>query len=203
MTMPMPAQLWLPDPQMYAIDQERYRHDGALTFYGEYALFVLMWKLEDHVKGLVERCSVCYVAYGKTTEAYGQSPIKNCENCYGTTFEGGWKAKIVRLSMWDTNETDHVLKAHGEIKRATSTVQTTSDFRLRTGDYIFRGDETRWRMQTVSTNHLRTGFLMPTSVRTPLGYNFGQVVLEDESSVAYLIEPRPEERVDVTIGNDD
>lgn len=190
--------IWHPDPQMYAIEQERYRHDQAMASYGEYALFVLMWKLEDHQIGLVARCPTCYGIEGakarKTAEAYNQPTQRKCPDCFGTTFEGGWKAKVVRLSLWDVNEVDHAYRQRGEIERATASIQAPSDFRLRTGDYIFRGDETRWRMQTISTNHLRTGFLMPTAVRTPVGYNFGQVMLEDESSVAYMIEPTPEER---------
>lgn len=189
MTLP----LWLPDDQDYAVEQERYRHDQALAFYGENALFVLMWRLEDHEKGLVDRCPTCYVALGKIAEVYGQAAREKCSDCFGTTFEGGWKAKIVRLSLWDANEKDYREKARGETEVSTASIQAPSDFRLRTGDYIFRGDGTRWRMQTVSTNHLRTGFEMPSAARTAAGWNYGQCILEDESSVAYMIEPTPSE----------
>ena len=54
----------LPDPQAYAIDQERARHDSALYSFGEYAMFVLMWNIIDHEAGLVDRCPTCYEAYG-------------------------------------------------------------------------------------------------------------------------------------------
>ena len=72
---------------------------------------------------------------------------------------------------------------------AKATVQSVSDFRLRVGDYVFRGDGTRWRIETVGTNHLRTGFDTPSSADTPVGYNYGEVVREVDNSAASLIEP--------------
>jgi hypothetical protein len=54
-------------------------------------------------------------------------------------------------------------------------------------------------MRSVGTNHLRTGFQMPTGERTALGYNYGQVGLEDESSVAYTIPPLPSPLLNATL----
>jgi hypothetical protein len=179
----------LPDPQRWAIEQERKRHDDALFGYGEYAMFILLWNFVDHELGLVERCPSCYISRGKIAEAYGQSDQNKCLACFGTTFEGGYKAKIVRPSLWDANEEDYRKGDRGQFIQATASVQSTSDFRLRTGDYIFRGDGTRWQMRTLSTNHLRTGFETPTDALTPVGYNFGTVAREDEDTIAYLIPP--------------
>ena len=188
MTVPMyPA--WLPDPKSYEIEQERFRHDQSLWFYGEYAMFVLMWRIEDHENDLVERCGKCYIAYGKIAEVYGQPAKEKCDSCYGTTFEGGVKAKIVRPSLWDTNEGLERERERGEVEIRTASIQSTNDFRLRNHDYIFRGDGTRWMVQSISTNHLRSGFDMPTQADTPLGYNFSEVVLQDDSTVAYMIPP--------------
>lgn len=187
---------WLRDPQGYAVQQERYRHDQALNTYGEYAMFVLRWTIRDHKAGLVERCSECYLAHGKIAETYEQPSRRDCPSCYGTTFEGGIRAKIIRTSLWDANEEDYQDARRGESILQTASVQSTSDFRMRTGDYIFRADGSRWQMRTVSTNALRTGFLEPEH-RTEVGYNYGLVQREDEDTVAYLIPPATADLIDI------
>lgn len=205
MTLPMPVPKWLPDPQEYAIEQERSRHEQAMAHFGEYAMFILLWRLEDFEKGLVERCPTCWGADGSVSEliadAYGQPTQERCPDCFGTTFEGGFKARIVRLALWDFNEKDQRPHSRGEVEVQTASLQTTADFRLRTHDYILRGDGSRWRMQTISSNHLRTGFMLPKVDRTPLGYNFGQVVLEDKTSVAYDIPPSEAELAEIDLIN--
>ena len=187
---------WLRDPQGYAIQQERYRHDQALNTYGEYAMFVLRWTIRDYKAGLVERCSECFLARGKIAETYQQPARKDCPSCFGTTFEGGIRAKITRQSLWDANEEDYQDARRGESILQTASVQSTSDFRMRTGDYIFRADGSRWQMRTVSTNALRTGFLEPEH-RTEVGYNYGLVQREDEDTVAYLIPPATADLIDI------
>lgn len=179
---------WLRDPQDYAVQQERYRHDQALNTYGEYAMFVLLWDVDDFVAGRVQRCPECYIAYGKIAETYKQSARKDCPDCYGTTFEGGYKAKVIRPSMWDANEEDEQEARRGEVTIQTASIQSTSDFRLRVGDYIFRADGSRWQMRTVSTSAVRTGFQSPER-RTEVGYNYGLVQREEEGTVAYTIPP--------------
>lgn len=179
----------LPDPQRYAVAQERQRHDGALWSFGEYAMFVLLWNITDHDAGLVERCGACFTAYGKIAEAYGQPAVNSCDACYGTTFEGGFKARIVRPSLWDFNEADYKDHARGEVTISTASIQSTGDFRMRTGDIIIRANGTRWKMRSLGTNHLRTGFETPAGPRTAIGYNYGQATLEDTSSVSHLIPP--------------
>lgn len=181
--------IWMPDPQAYAIDQERYRHDEALAFFGEYSMFVLLWNINDFNNGLVDRCPDCFISYGKIAETYGQASKERCETCYGTTFDGGYRAKIVRLSIWDFNEEYEAERAKGEVTLQKASVQSESNFRLRAGDFILRADGTRWRVGTIGTNHLRTGFDLPTSSGTPVNYNFGEVIREVDNSVAHMIEP--------------
>lgn len=187
---------WLPDPQGYEVEQERYRHDQAMNLYGEYAIFVLLWRIWDHEAGLVDRCPECFTAYGKIAEVYKQPAKRECVSCFGTTFEGGIKAKIVRTSLWDVTEEDEHTGQRGEEKAQSAAVQSTSDFRLRHGDYVFRADGTRWKMRTVSTNRVRSGFQMPEG-RAEIGFNYGQVQREDESSVAFLIPPSTDELIDI------
>lgn len=190
---PMAVPKWHQDPQEHALEVLRASHNQALSLYGEYAMFSLMWRLDDFQKGLVERCSECWLANEKRAAAYGQADREKCPTCYGTTFEGGIKARIVRLSIWDTTEEDDEPSKRGEVKRQTTSIQSTSDFRLRSDDYVFRADGSRWRVQQVNTNQLHHGFQMTNSRRTPVAFTYGQVFREDESSVAYEIPPAPED----------
>lgn len=180
---------WLPDPQDYAIAQERARHEEALFSFGEYAMFVLMWRIEDHERGLVDRCPACYTSYGRMAEAYGQPAENRCPECFGTTFEGGYRAKIVRPTLWDDNEPAHRQVDRGERVVAATSIQTTPDFRIRSGDYALRGDGTRWMLRQMGSHSLATGFRMPLPERDLVAYNVVQGNLEDPSSVAYMIPP--------------
>lgn len=192
---------YLPDPQNFALDQERMRHSQALYAFGEYTMFVLMWTLLDFEAGLIGRCQTCFLAYGKVAEAYGQPSKNDCPDCFGTSLEGGFKARIVRPAMWDFTEPDTQDNARGEVTLASATVQTTGDVSMNTGDYLFRADGTRWQARSNDTNHLHTGFEMLNSARSALGYTYTQASLEDDTSVAYLIPPTKDvltSRLDLT-----
>ena len=181
---------WLPDPQDYAIAQERLRHEQALYSFGEYAMFVLMWRVEDHTAGLVDRCPACYLAHGKIAEAYGQPSQRDCPECFGTTFEGGYRAKIVRPCLFDDNEPAQDVVERGERSVQAATIQTTTDFRMRKGDYAFRANGTRWQVRMMGSHSLATGFRTAAlPERDMVAFNVAQANLEDPSSVAYLIPP--------------
>ncbi len=185
---PNPTPLPVPDPQGWAIDQERRRHEGALYSFGEYAVFVLMWNPVDFDAGLVDRCSECMEG-SEMAKAYGQADQYRCPTCFGTTFEGGWKARLVRPAMWDDAEVQDSAAARGFVEMNSAAVQSTSDFRMRNGDYIFRADGTRWQVRTISGTNLVTGFGHASRESTILGFNYGQCSLEDPSDVSYLIPP--------------
>lgn len=189
--MPHPVQPYhLPDPHRYAVEQERKRHNDALYRFGEWAMFVLLWRIRDHRDGLVGRCPTCYLGAGEVAEAYGQSTNRNCPDCFGTTFEGGYKARIVRPSIWEDTGEAHVEGRRGEVVTDTATsIEAPADFLLRTGDYIFRADGTRWQMATMSKTDLAVGFETRGDRRSAIAFNFGRANLEDPSSVAYLIPP--------------
>jgi len=162
-------------------------HDQALYGYGEWTIFFLMWHIDDHNKGLVARCSNCYLPFGDVSEVYKQPSIRNCPVCYGTTFEGGYKARIVRPAIWNINASEDKEQRRGEITRNTSSVQSTSDFRLRIGDYLVRGDDTRWQMRSPSATFLRQGFSTATPQLNQMGSLYTQCDQDDESSVSYII----------------
>jgi hypothetical protein len=96
--------------QNWAIEQERYRHNQALYSVGEMVMFVLMWHVEDHLKGYVRRCPRCFNGDdARAAKVYEQSTVNKCPMCYGTTFEGGVRAKIIRPAIiTDSDRTDLV-----------------------------------------------------------------------------------------------
>lgn len=179
----------LRQPQDWAVAQVRQHHDEALYLYGEYSMFVLLWNIDDLEGGLVDRCPTCYIAYGDLADVYQQPARRKCEDCFGTTFEGGFKAKIVRPSLWDFGEQTDEEGRRGEEERQVASIQSTEDFRMRNNDWVIRADNSRWQIQTVSGNNLRTGFEHPSRPRSAIAYNYGQVQREDESSVSYLVPP--------------
>src|SRR5258708_66990 len=97
----------LPDPRSYAVEQERMRHNQALYAYGEYAMFALMWTIRDLEHGRVQRCSRCFEDVGlndRIADTYKQANLRLCPVCFGTSFEGGYRALIIRPSLWDFSE---------------------------------------------------------------------------------------------------
>lgn len=180
---------WLPDLQNYAVEQERQRHTDSIYHYGEYAVIALMWKTEDFAAGLVDRCPTCYTAYGKVADAYGQPSKRRCPDCFGTTFEGGFKARIVRPTMWNIEATQYGDERSGSTETTRATIQATPDFKFRTGDYVIRANGTRWQVAMLSNELLVTGFGTGTDERMSIGYNVAQATEENNSSVAYDILP--------------
>ncbi len=180
------------DPQDWAVNQVRQRHIDALFMWGEYDIFVLLWRAEDFEAGLVERCPVCWNedgADGRIAEAFRQPIRRDCINCLGTTFDGGYKAKIVRPALWQLSAEANREGERGEVVTRTAQVESTDDFAMRVGDYIIRADNTRWQVQNYSPFYLSTGFQTMTRARNIIGMNMGQVTEEDPSSVAFLIPP--------------
>jgi hypothetical protein len=188
--------LRLKNREPWAIRRQRRNHDEAVMAYGEYCIIVMLWILPDHEKNLVERCSRCWGENAEVADVYGQGRQKDCPVCYGTNYEGGYKAILYRPSMWDYNEPTEEEARRGEITRQTASVQLPSDFTPKNGDYLIRRDGTRWQVQSTSTNHLRTGFGTSDARTDALGWNLASVVREDESAVAYLIPPTTEEAIE-------
>jgi hypothetical protein len=183
------------DPQHFATGNLRQSHRDALYRFGEYSVYLLLWDLRDHENGLVGRCPECYLAYGDIADTFGQSSKEGCVPCVGTTFEGGIKALLVRPSIWDISEEADEAERRGEINKRNSTVQSTEDFRARIGDYILRADGSRWKVEGLATNLLRTGFDHPTRAETSVGFNYAQVVQEDPTTVIYKVPPSGDELV--------
>ncbi len=179
--------------QDWAIQQERLRHAEALYWFGEWSMFVLMWHVQDLNAGLVERCSRCYGTTGskqrEISEVYQQPTQNRCPVCFGTTFEGGYRALIVRPTIFsDTDESEQV-QSRGVVHPSDLDVESTPDFRVRSGDYVFRATGDRYQLRVPQRVTLRTGFAHPHQSTSAIGYNHARASLEDPQSVAYLIPP--------------
>jgi hypothetical protein len=186
------------DPQRFAEETLRYHHDESLYVWGEYAVFVLLWTTRDENEGLVGRCPTCYLSYGKIADAYGQASKERCPDCFGTTFEGGYRALIVRPTLWtDTDDADKPEERRGTVVVSQATVQSTSDFVMRTGDYVFRADGTRWRVGGVDAESVTTGFDTKASPYDNVGVAAQSVMRLDESHVAYTIAMTIEEQIEL------
>jgi hypothetical protein len=181
-------------PQDWAIDQERYRHDQALYSIGEYSIFYLMWSLLDFEAGLVTRCSRCYGTDGsienRKAKIYNQPSVNRCPDCFGTTFEGGYRARIVRPAIWADNDEDEKLNRQGVVHPESVSVESTWDFRMREGDFIIRADGSRWRLPAAPRRTtLRSGYDHPAQADAAITYARMQARLEEPGTVAYLLEP--------------
>lgn len=168
---------------------ERDHHKEVLYAYGEYAIFVLLWHPDDFDAGLVERCPTCFTSYGRAAEAYGQSAKNLCEDCFGTTFEGGFRAKIIRPAIFTDHQNDNVESARGSLDTDSVTMETTSDFTLQRGDWVIRSDNDRFAAQAMSNSVIRSGFGEPTDDRA-VGSTATSLRLQDDKvSAAYLVPP--------------
>lgn len=184
---------YIREPQNWAIEQERRRHNEALWYVGENTMFVLMWHLEDFLDNLVGRCPTCYESQGRIANVYGQSDEYKCLDCFGTTFEGGFKALIVRPAIFSDSDEGETRDRRGVVHPQDLTIESTPDFRVRTGDYCFRVTGDRYYMRVPERITLRTGFGHATQTETAIGYNHANAAVEDPDSVAYLIPPANDE----------
>jgi hypothetical protein len=185
---------YIRQPQRWAVDQERQRHLQALYTVGEWTMFTLMWHLEDFQNGLVARCSVCY---NRFSQAYQQGERNKCPDCFGTTFEGGFKAIIVRPAIFGDTDEDMKYQARGVVSSDDLDMESTPDFRVRTGDYCFRSTGHRFFLRVPERITLRTGFATPYQRSMAVGYNHARASLEDYSTVAYLIPPNADDLVQI------
>lgn len=175
----------------YSRDHLAASHREALLAFGEHALFVLMWQAADHRAGLVGRCPACY-AGDRLAQAYGQAPRERCPECFGTTYQGGYRARVVRPALFADSAPDSTDGPRGAQVSDSLSLETTGDLTIRHGDYVFRGDRTRWRVQQASGPVLRDGLDGPDPDERAAG-TVGQATYEDEASVAQTIPPTDDE----------
>lgn len=174
--------------QDWATEQERARHDQALYLIGEYALFCLLWTARDHDEGIVGLCTVCG-ADDPIAQAYGQSPRNFCPGCFGTRFEGGFRAQIVRPAIFTDADDSQSFTARGVVSPQEVNIETTSGFRVHSGDYVMRATGERLQLRAPERTTLRTGFGTPYQREDAFAYSLARAAVEDADSVAYTIPP--------------
>ena len=183
--------------QHWAVEQERQRHTQAIYQIGEPVLFVLMWKVEDYEAGLITKCPRCAERSdsidARVAAVYKQPQTAKCPYCFGTTFYGGVRAKIRRPAIITDADEDERKSSRGVTHSEQTMVQTTDDFRARTGDYVFRLDGSRWQLGHPERVMLRTGFQHPSQAADSIGYARIPASREDKSSVAFEIPPNKTE----------
>ncbi len=184
---------WMPKRLPHVHQHLSDSHDQVLYRLGEYAMFVMMWHVADFEAGLVGRCSTCSPDDDSKEEryakAYGHQPdIANCPDCYGTSFDGGIRAQVIRPAVVSDVNTETVTGRRGEVTTDIVAIETTSDIFVRTGDFMFRADGGRYRCVEMTTLTVRSGFDMPDSDES-IGGVIPSARLEDKASVAYTIPP--------------
>jgi hypothetical protein len=203
-----PVRAWQRDVQRYAINVERERHIQALWQYGELAVFVLLWTTVDYGAGLAVRCPRCFlgttaaaIADREQTiaQAYGQGNQYLCPVCYNSQFVAadpltggtpGIRCLLVRPAVFsDIDRDTQQHTARGVMNPAVINAETTPDFRVRHGDFMFRGSGDRFRLSIPKRVTLRTGFAEPYQAVAAITYNQLAAGLEDPASVAYIIPP--------------
>lgn len=186
--------------KQYAVEQERKRHAEALYEVGEWTVFFLLWNTLDFERDLVERCSRCYGTFSARADriaaVYNQPVNNKCPVCFGTTFEGGYRARIVRPAIFADTDQDQRLDRRGEVHPATVSIETTWDFRIRTGDFAVRADNSRWRLRVPSRTTVRTGFGFPGQTEAAVTYARITGEREETDTVAYLLPPVDGETVE-------
>lgn len=173
--------------QLWAGSQVRSNHMEVLYLYGETVMFTLMWRPQDFDAGRVGYCTTCYGS-SRSARAFAQATERRCADCYGTTYEGGYRAQILRPALLSDRNTDSVDSERGAVITDSLTVETAPDFTCHSGDYLFRFDNARYRCEEMSETILRSGFAEADSADSISG-SISAAHLEDPSSVAYLIPP--------------
>jgi hypothetical protein len=157
-------------------------------------MFALMWHIQDFQHGLVDRCQRCFEGGdgpdAAIARAYKQPTQNKCPSCFGTTFEGGYKALIVRPAIFSDTDESETFQARGVVHPNDLDVESTTDFRVRSQDYVFRASGDRYQLRVPQRVTLRSGFAHPHQSQEAIGYNHARASMEDpEASVAYLIPP--------------
>lgn len=181
---------WKAQDQPWAESHIRASHLDALLRYGEFVMFVLLWRSQDFEDGLVGHCPVCVLG-DRLSAGYGdRTGDPDCLACHGTSFEGGWRARIVRpiiISDRDVETRDD--RRTGETESERLSLQTTSDFYIRTGDLMIRSDGRRYLMSQMEQEVIRSGFHSPRQAETTGGQVGSVTLVSDVGSSIYRFPP--------------
>lgn len=139
------------------------------------------------------------MAKNPIAEAYGQGDQYKCPECFGTTFEGGYKAIIVRPTIFSDFDKDLKDHSRGKVYSDEVDIESTADFRIRTGDYCIRGNGDRFYLRVPQRVTLRTGFGVPWQTTDAITYTHARAVIEDPTDVSYIIPPDNDRARDILL----
>jgi len=180
---------WMAQNQPWAEEHIAASHVDALYRYGEFVMFVLLWHSDDYERGEVKRCPVC-IDGDPLSVGYDRSPSNDCPACFGTSFEGGYRARIVRPAIiGDRNVETRETQRAGQVTTETLSLQTTSDFYARTGDFMFRADGTRYQLSQMETQVVRSGFEHPGQEQSVGGLINTATLESNLSALAHRLPP--------------
>lgn len=184
-----PSQPFRPAPAMpWASRHVAHAQTEALYAVGELVLFTLMWRPVDFEAGLVGHCTTCFDgAESRQARAFKQPTKRECPDCYGTTYEGGFRAQIIRPALMADRNAETTDAPRGVVTIDTISFETTPDFTLHKGDYLFRFDNTRFQCEERRESIVRTGFVSPMHADSFAALSTAH--LEDNTSVAFRIPP--------------
>lgn len=182
--------------QPWASEQIEGQHTEALYLFGEPCLFTMMWRAQDFEAGLVDHCHTCY---DRSAQAFRQAADSHCPDCFGTIFEGGVRAQILRPAIFADRNIERVDTIRGTVQIDQPMLETTGDFLMLKGDYVFRSDGTRYQTEQKGEAMVRTGHDQPG-----IGDSFRGTIpmahLEDPTSPAYIIPPDTDDLITLLQG---
>ena len=175
-------------PQKFGVHNLINSHEEALFGYGELGLFTLMWRHYDFEAGRVDRCSTCFGGVkSRQANAFKQPTDSECPDCFGTTYEGGFRAQIIRPMLMSDRSDNTVEGRAGAMTVDSIQFETTTDFTFTLGDYVFRADNTRYQCEQKAEVVIRPGFAIPSGADAMGGTTIAN--REVETSVAFKIPP--------------
>lgn len=180
--------------QPWAEQHVQASHVDALYRYGEFVMFILLWTAQDHEDGLVASCQVCVLGDRLSAGYGGRSGDPDCPSCYGTSFEGGYRARIVRPAIVSDRDVEtRQDRRLGEVEGERLSLQTTSDFYVRTGDLMIRANRQRYTLSQMESEVIRSGFDAPSQVESTGGQVGAATLVSDVGSSIYRFPPTDEQ----------
>lgn len=181
--------------------QQQYGWSGEyLQWYGEQCVLRLLWRWTDHEAGLVDICQNCQDTPApqlpnadirrRVSSVYKQSGNVWCNQCYGTTFVGGFKPVLYHIFMAaeDTPEVRRRLDT-GNFWQENPQVQFSAHPEIRTGDLIIRITDWDARNQVPLQAGTRytAGATRPQTLRTGPGSSLDPIIRTGQSCTLKML----------------
>lgn len=188
------------EKELWALQQQYGWTGEFLQWYGEQIVVRLLWRWTDHEAGLVDICQNCQdtpaplrpdrSVQRRVSNIYQQSGNVWCEECYGTTFVGGFKPVLYHIFMaaGDTPEVRRRITT-GNFWQENPQVQLSAHPELRTGDLVIRVGQ--WdqqnQMPLSATERYTVSTVQPHTIRTGPGSSLDPIIRVGQTSTLKLL----------------